>query len=130
MFLTILFLLVAIYCGAALGFLMMTYNIPSLKLARRIYIHVPYLTVKITISILLDLLEKRDFNLIIPVIKMHNKMTIVGLSMVKVASEYSAKHPKVSLVQAIKLFKYIKFQRREAKTLFLQSIYYTKRCIA
>ena len=50
MFLTILFLLVAIYCGAALGFLMMTYNIPSLKLARRIYIHVPYLTVKITIK--------------------------------------------------------------------------------
>lgn len=111
MLMLIVFALFLCYVGKAWGFLMLTYNAPSLRLARRIYMYVPYITAKLLIYYVIDLIKEKDYRKIFPVLFLDNKMAIVGLSMIYVANEYAAKHPKTTPNQAIRRFKYIKKEK-------------------
>lgn len=128
MLLKILFLLVIVYMGVAFGFLMITYNVPSLKPCRKIYLYMPYITFFLTIYISADLIRERRFVHVIQLLFMGNKMMLIGLCMVKVAREVVATHPNKNIVQVINCFKFI--NRVAFKGVANEYSRYANKCVA
>ncbi len=104
-----------VYLGSAFGFLMMTHDIPILKPVRRIYFYVPYITIRTIWYIIREMIDDKKYREIIPFVFLENKMLVVGLSMVKVATEYVEKHPKTNMAKVMYSFKYMsyKYEKRD-----------------
>lgn len=117
-----------IYSSVAFGFLTMTYNVPSLKLARKIYWYVPYITIRLTLLVVWELICERNFKKAIALMFLGNKMTIVGLSMVRVATEVAQKKSK-NPAAVIKCFKYMRYTKKK-EPIYKEYSRYTKACLA
>ena len=61
---------------------------------------------------------------IAPIIFMKNKLLVTGLSMVKVANEFSEKHPKYTPTNVIDVFKHIGHKRAKKENSIQNSVVY------
>lgn len=107
MLMLIFFAVIMLYLGKALGYLHLTYSVPSLRYTRKLYLYMPFITFWMIFGYILQLLKQRKHSEIIPFIFMSNKMAITGLAFVEVAYEYARKHPEVKVQQVLIRIKFI-----------------------